>query len=167
MCDHHYDFQGLLWRAMWVWWWTGALSVSASYNIWFPHKATLNHPYIFVWLIHMQIISDKGIYRVGIIIVLCVLAVKWPLLSYFFMFWGMPLPLHFEIKYFFTCICRGDCFNRGTCDNCTRECISCDTYQVHNAIIAERISARQLLRVVFSRYAYVCTYVSVTLKNVN
>ncbi|CAI8031491.1 Integrin beta-6 [Geodia barretti] len=25
--------------------------------------------------------------------------------------------------------CLGDCFNRGTCDNCTRECISCDTYQ--------------------------------------
>ena len=28
---------------------------------------------------------------------------------------------------------------------------------VVNLIIAERISARQLLRVVFSRYAYVCT----------
>ncbi|CAI8050319.1 Integrin beta-6, partial [Geodia barretti] len=25
--------------------------------------------------------------------------------------------------------CLNDCFNRGSCDNCTRECISCDTYQ--------------------------------------
>ena len=34
-------------------------------------------------------------------------------------------------------------------------------------IIAERISVRQLLRVIFSQYTYVRTYVSVTLKNVN
>ena len=34
-------------------------------------------------------------------------------------------------------------------------------------IITERVSVRQLLRVVFSRYAYIPTYVSVTLKNVN
>ena len=34
-------------------------------------------------------------------------------------------------------------------------------------IVAERVSVRQLLRIVFSRYACVRTYVSVTLKNVN
>ena len=34
-------------------------------------------------------------------------------------------------------------------------------------IIAERVSVRQLIRVVFSRHAFVRTYVSVTLKNVN
>ena len=40
------------------------------------------------------------------------------------------------------------------------------TAQVEH-IIAERVSVRQLLRVVFSRYTYVRMYVSVTLKNVN
>ena len=28
------------------------------------------------------------------------------------------------------CLHRNDCFNRGTCDTCTRKCINCDTHEV-------------------------------------
>ena len=40
-------------------------------------------------------------------------------------------------------------------------------FDTERPLIAERVSVRQLLWVVFSRYAYVRTYLSVTLKNVN
>ena len=28
------------------------------------------------------------------------------------------------------CLHINDCFNRGTCDTCTRKCINCDTHEV-------------------------------------
>ena len=38
-----------------------------------------------------------------------------------------------------------DCFNRGVCDNCTRQCISCDTYEVLYVLIMPRASTVLLL----------------------
>ena len=32
------------------------------------------------------------------------------------------------------CLHRNDCFNRGTCDTCTRKCINCDTHEVKASI---------------------------------
>ena len=40
---------------------------------------------------------------------------------------------------------RDDCFNRGVCDNCTRQCISCDTYEVLYVLIMPRASTVLLL----------------------
>ena len=40
---------------------------------------------------------------------------------------------------------RDDCFNRGVCDNCTRQCISCDAYEVLYVLIMPRASNVLLL----------------------
>ena len=45
------------------------------------------------------------------------------------------------------CLHRNDCFNRGTCDTCTRKCINCDTHEVSSGKAGIRFITHMFLEV--------------------
>ena len=45
------------------------------------------------------------------------------------------------------CLHRNDCFNRGTCDTCTRKCINCDTHEVSSGRASIRFITHTFLEV--------------------